>query len=51
MTLDEKLAEIGPVRIKLVEERFQELLKELEAPVRDLPRMKRLLTEPGVFDS
>jgi uncharacterized protein (DUF1778 family) len=29
---------------------WAEFLKALDAPARDHPRLKRLLTEPGVFD-
>jgi hypothetical protein len=30
--------------------KFEEFARLLDAPSRDLPRLKRLLTEPGVFD-
>lgn len=31
-------------------EKWEEFMEALDAPPRDLPRMRRLLNEPGVFD-
>jgi hypothetical protein len=38
------------VLFRLSEEMYEEFDRQLGAPVRDLPRMRRLLTEPGFFD-
>ena len=39
------------VQFGLPPERWQAFCKALDAPPRTLPRLKKLLTEPGVFDA
>jgi uncharacterized protein (DUF1778 family) len=45
---DEALA--GRRRFSLPPDDWKKFLAALDAPPRDLPRLKRLLTEPGFFD-
>ena len=35
---------------RLPEKKWRELCKALDAPTKDLPALRKLLTEPGVFD-
>lgn len=46
---DEALADRQ--RFSLSPENWKKFLAALDAPPRDLPRMKRLMTEPGFFDA
>jgi len=39
-----------PVHFYLSPERWNEFCASLDAPPRDLPALRKLLTEPGVFD-
>ncbi len=38
------------VRYRVTASQWEELQKLLDAPPRDLPRLRKLLNEPGVFD-
>ena len=46
---DEALADRR--RFSLSPENWKKFLAALDAPPRELPRLKRLMTEPGFFDS
>ena len=35
---------------QLARDQWEAFCRELDAPVKDLPTLRRLLTEPGVFD-
>jgi uncharacterized protein (DUF1778 family) len=41
----------GQTRFFLSEEKWQEFCETLDQPAKDVPSLRRLLTEPGVFDS
>ena len=37
-------------RFRLLERKWRKFCKALDAPVKDIPELRKLLTEPGVFD-
>lgn len=40
----------GQTRFRLTDEKWQEFCAALDAPPKDLPALRKLLTERGVFD-
>ena len=40
----------GQTRFPLSSERWHEFCKALDAPPKEIPQLRELLTEPGVFD-
>lgn len=41
---------LNPIRYQLNEEQWNEFMQRLDEPPRKLPRLKKLMTEPGVLD-
>jgi uncharacterized protein (DUF1778 family) len=40
----------GQTRFRLSDEKWHEFCEALDAPPKDIPQLRALLTEPGVFD-